>query len=625
MRRGPWSWGLLAAVLAAGAVSAQPALTEAPVPGQATEPEAPPPALDAEGETQTFVEEVAPAEAAVPSPTEEEYAEEEPRGSGYEDLTGTLENLEETEGLRVSVRNGVLRAKRGYTPLEVTLHNTDGVPRQVRLVFRGHSVGPSTTTREVELAPRQRLTTHLLIPAPVGSGSFSVEGPQFRTRTTGVYMDEGNVLAMLVLGTSKAFEASTGMARSQERMHPQVKARFLSAQEAPRELAAYVGYPVVLVTEDVASIPADVWAALENYAAVGGSLIVARPPRDVHQRLPLLVEKPAREEWNIYGLGDVYLCESPAASCASAVDTARSDATPMLDPKGPPPRWEASRFALSGNEKPLLPNAMAPVGRFLVLIFLFSLVVGPGGLVVARRKGPVALLIGVPAVALLTCLIIIANSLIGDGFVTHATRYSYTWLDRPRDRAVTSVVAGYYANLASEKVQMPATSVLMAPDELGDWLVDLEWKGGGMVVDGLLSSRTYTEWGELAVVPTRARLVMRREGAGWKVQNALGGPLEAGYVQLGKKLYELPALADGQEGVAVALSGDLAHDAFVRDFVRPPGGMKRRSQVNQAFHQPLEEGAFVARVGGAGFGPLASLEVELHEGVHFVRGQVETP
>ena len=122
---------------------------------------------------------------------------------------------------------------------------------------------------------------------------------------------------------------------------------------------------------------------------------------------------------------------------------------------GPPPRWENNRFALRGGETPLLPNALVPVGRFLVLIFLFSLVVGPGGLMLARRKGPVALLIGVPAVALLTCLIIVADSVLGDGFVTHASRYSYTWLDRPRDRLVTSAVAGYYANLSPRRCRSP--------------------------------------------------------------------------------------------------------------------------------------------------------------------------
>jgi hypothetical protein len=301
------------------------------------------------------------------------------------------------------------------------------------------------------------------------------------------------------------------------------------------------------------------------------------------------------------------------------------DAKPPLDPVGPPPRWENNRFALNGGEMPLLPNALVPVGRFLVLIFLFALVVGPGGLILARRKGPTALLLGVPAVALVTCTIIVADSVLVDGFVTHSSRYSYTWLDRPRDRAVTSVVAGYYANLAESEVVFPANSVLMAPDELDEWLLDVSWNGGGMVADGFLPARTYMEWGELAVVPTRARLVVRRERNEVRIQNALGAPLQAGYLQLGKKRYVLPELADGAEGVATELEASLREQSIAQ-LVNLPLSVKRRVRgKGPEFLKPLEERDFVARIGGMGFGPLAGMKVELHEGIHYVRGQVDTP
>jgi hypothetical protein len=298
---------------------------------------------------------------------------------------------------------------------------------------------------------------------------------------------------------------------------------------------------------------------------------------------------------------------------------------PPLDPVGPPPRWENRSFTLLGGEQPLLPNALVPVGRFLVLIFLFALVVGPGGLILARKKGPTALLIGVPAVAMLTCTIIIGDSVLVDGFVTHSSRYSYTWLDRPRDRAVTSVVAGYYANLAASEVEFPSNSVLLAPAELDEWLLDVSWRGGGMMAEGFLPARTYLEWGELAVVPTRARLVVRREGNAVKVQNALGAPLKAGYLQLEKKRYALPELADGAEGVATELEGGPRQQSL-SDLVSLPAGMKRRlSGTGSDFLQPLEDRGFVAWMGGAGFGPLAGMDVELHEGIHYVRGQVDSP
>jgi hypothetical protein len=305
-----------------------------------------------------------------------------------------------------------------------------------------------------------------------------------------------------------------------------------------------------------------------------------------------------------------------------------------LDPVGPPPRWEHNRYALSGGETPLLPNALVPLGRFLVFIFLFSLVVGPGGLILARRKGPVALLIGVPAVALVTCLIIVGNSLLVDGFVTHASRYSYTWLDRPRDRVVTAVVAGYYANLATGTVRLPSHSVLIAPAEVDDWSVDVNWTGGGMEADGFLPARTYVEWAEVAVVSSRARLVVRREGPVVRVQNALGAPLQKGYLRLGKKGYWLPEIADGAEAVATEdgpSSGSSKEsleqqERNIQEIMGLPLHVRRRvTKPDGGFQQPLEEGGFVAQLGGQGFGPLAAMKVELHEGIHYVRGRVDTP
>lgn len=573
------------------------------------------------------------ARAAEPASEEavvmEEGSEEErgkPLRAGYADSTGNLESLEEMEGLRVTLRSsGTLRAKRGYTPLEVTLHNTGDVPRLVRLGFQGYGSGSPNAAREVELAPRQRLTTHLLIPAPVQSGAFSVRGPHLRGRTSGVYLDEGSALSVLVLGSSRAFEAATAMPRAEDRTPPEMHVRFLSAQDAPRELAAYVGYPVVMVAEEVASVPADVWAALENYAAAGGSLMLIHPPRDVHQRLPMLSRELKRNAWNDYGFGDVYLCQAGPRACATAMMSADVDGRPPLSPVGPPPRWTRNRSVLNKGEAPLLPNALVPVGRFLIFIFLFSLVVGPGGLMLARRKGPLALLIGVPSVALVTCLIILANSVLVDGFVTHSSRYSYTLLDRPRDRAVTSVVAGYYANLAVDEVGLPAHSALLAPDELHDWLVDVSWTGGGMEAQGFLPARTYVEWGELAVVPTRARLVVRREGGQVKVQNALGAPLQQGYLRLEAKVYALPPLADGAEGVATELEGRFLVEDLGDVMSLPTRLGSRMRELGPDLLRPLEERTFVARLGGSGFGPLAALKVELHEGSHYVRGQVDTP
>jgi hypothetical protein len=340
-----------------------------------------------------------------------------------------------------------------------------------------------------------------------------------------------------------------------------------------------------------------------------------------------------------YGFGQVRLCGKAEACGAELLADAKAmmDGTPpgrvgVLSPVGPAPAWMRGPFSsshqgLNDGELPLLPGVQAPVGRFLLLIIVFVLAVGPGGLALARRKGPVALLIAVPSVALVTCLSIIAWSVLVEGFSLHASRYSLVWLDRERDRAVLASVTGYYANLEPEGFHLPVLGVLLGPDV--DWdaqAVEADWTQGMAVTGGFLPSRAYREWGEVAVVPTRARLSVRREGKGLRVQNALGAPLGAGFVRLGGKLWALPALAEGAEGEATLAEGSSASMDFAV-FANFPESVKHRfARVPwDTFRVLPREGGFIAKLEGLGLAPSSALPVELHEGLHFIQGRVDGP
>jgi hypothetical protein len=548
-------------------------------------------------------------------------------GYGYRPVTEVSEPLSEGE-LRATVQGGTLRAMRGYTPLEVVLQNAGPVPRPVRLTFRGHSgSGSRTTSRTVEVGPGQRLSTFLLVPPLTPAGNLQLESPGIESNLVSVYMEGANRSAVLVLGTTEAFEAATAVPLSgkDHKESPRFSARFLSARDAPRELAAYVGYDAVVLVEDAASVPTDVWAALEGYAATGGYLVVPRPSRDVRQRLPLLSSSYSGE-LSAYGFGRVRLCGGSAAACGTVLSAELLGSKQAVMPAGRPPRWERSNQALSNDQLPLLPNAQAPLGRFLALIFLFTLVVGPGGLALARRKGPVALLMAVPAVALVTCGAIVLNSVLVDGFGVHVSRFSYTWLDRERDRAVTVGLGAWYANLPPGRVQLPAMSALVAPEDEQEQVLDLDWTNGLTVGAGFLPSRTYREWGEVAVVPSRARLVVRREGEAVRVQNALGAQVDGGRVWLGGRVYSVPPLADGAEGVAT-VPEEAPTPSSLEAFLSLPGDAERRFGFDkEGLLEGLGEGDFVVTLGGAGFAPTATaLKMELREGLHLVRGRVDGP
>ncbi len=583
-------------------------------------------------------------DAAPAAPAQDEAAAEAPEPETVESATGVehwgvghrgylevqSQSVSLSEGdLRATMANGVLRPSRGYIPLEVTLQNPRPTPRVVRISLESNVSGRSeVASREVEVGPRQRLVAWLPVPVGVNGGMVRLRSPEATFRPFNFYSVDGEGQSTLVLGSEKAFQAGTSLPRVERQ--PKLSVRFVPVEDAPRELAAYVGHALVVVAGDVTALPADAWSALEAYAATGGHLVLVRPPRDVGGRLPLLTSTPSGV--SPYGFGTVRLCEAADACGAGLLSDADGMEAPsqgrvgVVSPVGMAPSWMHGNQLLNDGEAPLLPGVQAPVGRFLILITLFVLAVGPGGLALSRRKGPVALLIAVPSVALVTCLAIVAWSVLVEGFSIHAARYGLTWLDRERDRAVTVGVGGYYANLEPEGIRMPALGALLGPDLNWDTQVaEADWTNGMVVTGGFLPSRTYREWAEVAVVPSRARLTVRREGEVLRVQNALGAPLVAGYVELGGREWALPALAEGAEGVATQAPASTQHSLVeLLGFDEP---VKHRfSQMPwDRLLGPLPEGGFIAKLAGRGPAPTSALEVELHEGQHLVLGRVDGP
>jgi len=544
--------------------------------------------------------------------------------TGYRNASGKVDVLEESD-LRAAIRTATLKPPRGYTPLEVVLQNSGPVPLQVRLSFQGHyGMGSRVSQRTVDVGPRGRVVAWLPVPAALQAGTLTVDAPGLPRMSQPMYLDDAGEAAVLVLGTVKDFEAGTVMQETQESQDPLFAARFLEQKEAPRELSAYVGYPAVVIAGDATQVPSDVWAVLEAYAATGGRLVLTRPPRDVRERLPLLPTDTSSQE-ALYGFGHVWQCQG-ATACGVLLANLPSDVTGgPVSPMGPPPRWDRGD-ALQSGLQPLLTNARAPVGRFLLLIFAFALAVGPGGLILARRKGPVAVLVVVPLVSLVTCLALVAWSVLVDGFAVHAARYSLTWLDGGRSRAVTLGVAAWYANLSPDAVQLPGTSTLLPPESGDEAPAALDWTEGLTVTDGFLPPRTYREWGEVAVLPSRARLVLRDEGGSLRVQNALGTALEEGYLKRGGVHYRLPALEDGAEGVLEKPVPEEPTPMLADDLLRHMGGGLYPRLVHDTksrFWLALSEGDFLVRTGGLGMAPTSALKVELEAGVHLVRGRAE--
>ncbi len=508
---------------------------------------------------------------------------------------------------KVAVENGGALPMYGTAPVRFFIDNREGPTQTIQLQLSGGQPG-ARVLREVQVQAGERRTVALNIPIELRYGQARADGPGITSQQPGnVYFAQLYTprKGVLTLSRTEDFERFVGTSPRHDDANVQVTV--LLPDEAPQHLAGYAGFDLVVVPDE-ATLETAAREALEHYLLTGGHVLVKGPLRDA-TLFPMADASLADQR---YGFGRLFITEKPDAS------TQYVRLNPPLSPKGETSRY-ARRYNANDEAARLLPQASAPLGRFLFIITLFTLAIGPGSIFIARRKGPAMLLLTIPATAAVTCAFIIAYSLIADGFTVHVSSHSFTVLDSQRHRAVTVGLNAYYANLGPSKLVLGPGVVPVAPWEnhvpdraSADWW----WAEGLTVGAGFVPSRTYREWGLLSVQPTRARLVVKRSGDGFVAQNALGFEVTHVRVNVDGALWQGGPVRDGGE---VALVKNE-----VVDTTRWPDNS--RFDVNRsALLHDVPPGAFVAHAkGGAGFVPQAGLTPEFQaNGEHWVRGEFE--
>ncbi len=513
----------------------------------------------------------------------------------------------------------------GYYPLSIYLTSTAPTVQDVRLSVTGLAGGTGhPMSRTVKLEPGERKTVFLPVPVSAGYSELRAQAPGLTEGGKKPFFFNRVMRpnrAVLALGTPDEFQALVAQAPTPT--DPSVTVMTVSANEAPDEFAAYVGFDEVVLTR----VPPDELTearrrALDAYAATGGSLVIGRPTRGAATYFPGLKDSgPGRHP---YGFGTLTLC---AEKCTGAVEAGLEGVEPRVNPRGPQPAWMRRSMAYaypspgSAAEGALLPQAVAPVGRFLLIIVAFTLALGPGSVWVARRLGQAMLLVTIPATAALASGALVGYSAVAEGFSVHAATRGFTLLDRAHQRAVTVGLAAYYANLAPAGAQFGATTALVGPDASNADVqsATVDWTSGQRYGSDFLPSRTYREWGVLSADPTRARLAVRQTPEGWTVQNALGSPLRAAHLRLDGKDWRVTDVPDGGSAKAVLRTTAVPLPGVdVREYSSRFG-----ARVLEVAKAELAEGEFLAQVEGPSLMPVGGLRLELHDAEHLVRGEVD--
>ncbi len=556
----------------------------------------------------------AAVEALVSSPAELEEAEPVVGSSIVDYQIAQVTRLEVADGrTKVSVENNAPSARSGSMPVRFFVDNTSGPTQVIKFAIRASVNGSMhAVTRSAEVKAGERSTVTVPVPHELRYGSVTAEGAGI-TQNAGaqMYFQSTYDPQRVVLSISRPEQFEKYVGKAPRYSGANVLVHAVPPGEAPGELASYLGYDVVVVPDAAIfdDLDASARQAIEGYLATGGNVLVGGVVRSPAV-FPLLGQ--AKVGTTAYGFGKLFVTDGPPDE-----DLKVFREQLMVNPQGPVPEYEA-RYNRAAVKEMLLPQATAPLGRFLFIIALFTLAIGPGSIWVARRRGPAALLVTIPGTAIVTCALIIGYSLIADGFTVHASTYGYSLLDSKQHRLITEGVTAYYANLAPTKATFSSGTMLVAPweDRRERYVADLDWRDGLTLGGDFVPSRTYREWGFVSVEPSRARVVVKKKGGQYVLQNALGAPIERVLVNVDGNFFTGAAVRDGGEveltaGNTLNFSGNAAASRF-DDRVR---------QV--VVTRPLRHLEFVAVLKGQGLVPGGGISVQQGEGEHWLRGGYE--
>jgi hypothetical protein len=158
----------------------------------------------------------------------------------------------------------------------------------------------------------------------------------------------------------------------------------------------------------------------------------------------------------------------------------------------------AARFENDDFWNFLIPGVgRAPVGGFQVLITLFAVLIGPINYFVLRKRGQLFYLIAtVPAMALVTTVLLLSYAFFSDGFALRARVRSLTVLDQLRGESVSWSRVSYYAGVAPSgglRFSTDTAVYRIQPPGGPNANRTLDWTDGQRMPTGWLRSRTPTQ------------------------------------------------------------------------------------------------------------------------------------
>ena len=295
---------------------------------------------------------------------------------------------------------------------------------------------------------------------------------------------------------------------------------------------AYSRYDGIVVTADeLQFVSAEVRAALWQYVETGGALLVLGKI-DLRGLSALTRTTQDSAGWTTLQAGFGVCRVSPDANYDS---------------------WDANHFSLltrdwtntvsaghgqrgtseANREFPVIDDLGIPVKGLFVLMFLFTLAIGPMNLLVLTRlKRRIWLLWTTPAISLFTCLAVFGYMLISEGWQGQLRSETLTLLDETTLRATTIGWTGVYSPLTPGDGLHFHAEAEVIPQRFyegrksGARSCTIDWSKDQHFVSGWVEARVPAHFKVRQSEMRRERVTLQRESDGrWSMVNKLGAAI----------------------------------------------------------------------------------------------------
>lgn len=330
---------------------------------------------------------------------------------------------------------------------------------------------------------------------------------------------------------------------------------------------AFSRYLAVVISDDeLRSAPAAVDAALRDYAAAGGIVVIVgasdTQPSRRGEWAAAWMHLDRDDGFAAYGLGAGRV-QYVAESYLAGLDTDQWE------------EWVQSRIRSTENRRerldandaehrlPMLETVRVPTRSLLFMMVLFTLLIGPVNIItLSVLKKRMWLLWTIPTIALIFAGGVLAYSIISEGIRPRAKTVAVTLLDQNTRQAVTLGMTGYYAPLTPGDGLRYDEHTEITP-QAGDYGYGYGYSDGGRpramdltngqhLSSGWVIARVPAHFELRQVETRRERLdISRNDDGALSVTNGLGHPIKRLLVaDAAGRVYEINGLAAGASGEA---------------------------------------------------------------------------